>query len=372
MEPDQALNYAYYNTDSPACFTGIKTVYEEALRHCPTLDEEYAEKWMEKQRTYTLCRPTRSRFLRLRTVPTGLNTDWQADLALFNALKDYNDGYVYILVCIDVLSRKLYAEPVKKKDSTHMMPAFDAIFERAGTLPWKIFTDRGGEFESQEMKRYFERKDVLKFAAVTNKVQKASVAERANRTLKDRLYKYFLQNNTLRWVDVLQKIVDAINHSVCRMTGMRPVDVTEENAPELRRRLYPDQRHVAPRRTRFRVGDAVRIVKKKALFTKGLARYSDVIYYIEEVLAHKRPVVYRLRDYFGQSIPGYFYEKELAKTVPFDETTTRIGGIERYRTHNGVREARVHWLNHPTSYDSWIPADQLAGQAPAVDRNIQI
>jgi len=373
MDAEQALNYVYYNTDSPACYSGVDAVFREALVYCPTIKRADVYDWLRRQRTYTLYRPTARKFPRLRTIPTGLNTDWQADLTMFNALKDYNDGYRYILVCVDVLSRMIYAEPVLQKTPAHMQPAFNAIFERAGVVPWKIFTDRGTEFESREMRKYFAKKDILKFAAYTNKVQKAAVAERANRTIKDRLYKYFSEKNTLRWLDVLQKIVDAINYSVCRSTNLRPVDVTEENAPALRRGLYGrNARRYAPDKgARSSEGDAVRIIKKKALFKKGLAPYSDVIYTVGKVLNRRRPVVYRVKDAFDNYLQGYFYEKELVPTAPFNETTTRIRRVIRHRTdRNGRRLALVEWLNHPPTYNSWIDVNDFGEPQPATDQNL--
>ena len=270
MDVEQALNYAYYDVNSPACYSGVQRVYLEALRHCPTINRSDVYDWLRKQRTYTLYRPTVRKFTRLRTVPTGLNTDWQADLTLFNALKDYNDGFKYILVCVDVLSRMVYAEPVREKSAAHMRPAFDAVLERAGVVPWKLFTDRGVEFESREMRKYFYEKDIIKFSAHTNKVQKAAVVERMNRTIKERLYKYFSQRNTLRWLDVLQRMVSAINHSVCRMTGMPPVDVTEENAPGLRNRLYEPLLHAPDEGTRYLEGDTCVSSRRRPYLQRGL------------------------------------------------------------------------------------------------------
>ena len=36
-------------------------------------------------------------------------------------LKKFNDGYAYILVCVDAASRMFYAEPVKTKGSQDML-----------------------------------------------------------------------------------------------------------------------------------------------------------------------------------------------------------------------------------------------------------
>ncbi|KAL3095212.1 hypothetical protein niasHT_020363 [Heterodera trifolii] len=57
----------------------------------------------------------RKRFPRLKTIPSGFHTDWQCDLCIFDQLKEHNDGYKYLLVCIDVLSRMIFSAPAKSK-----------------------------------------------------------------------------------------------------------------------------------------------------------------------------------------------------------------------------------------------------------------
>ena len=43
------------------------------------------------------------------------------------------------------------------------------------------------------------------------------------------MWKYFTAKNTLKYMDVLQKLVYSYNHSRHRSIGMKPVDVTHEN-----------------------------------------------------------------------------------------------------------------------------------------------
>ena len=47
----------------------------------------------------------------------------------------------------------------------------------------------------------------------------AGVVERAIRTIKTRLYKYFTQYDTTKWVDVITKIIDGINASKIELLG---------------------------------------------------------------------------------------------------------------------------------------------------------
>ncbi|KAH7721116.1 CBN-RNR-2 protein [Aphelenchoides avenae] len=209
------------------------------------------------------------------------------------------------------------------------------------------------------MNKYYQRKDILKYEADTHKTLHATMAERANRSLKDRLYKYFSERNTLRWIDVLQSFVDAINRSVCRTTGMRPIDVTEANAGELMNRLYPVGKEPT-KAPRFEVGDFVRVEKRRVLKSskiesKGLATFSDVVYVIDKVF-ERDPPVYKLRDYFNRPQRGYFYEQQLVKVPSFLDNTARVERILRERRRaDGTKEYYVRWMNEGSEYDSWVP-----------------
>ena len=67
----------------------------------------------------------------------------------------------------------------------------------------------------------------------------ASVAERFNRTLKEKMYRYFTAKHTRRYVDVLHDLVHAYNNTYHRSIGTAPVDVTPDNGDAMRERLYP-------------------------------------------------------------------------------------------------------------------------------------
>lgn len=109
----------------------------------------------------------------------------QCDLADFQSISKDNKGNRYLLLAVDVLSRQVFGAPTKSKKSNDMIKAFEDVFAQMPFLPESIYSDRGNEFISKEMKEYFENKGVDKYEAKTSKV-KASVAERAIRTLKSR------------------------------------------------------------------------------------------------------------------------------------------------------------------------------------------
>ena len=341
QELDRVLRDAYYDTGSPAFLAGGEAVYREAFSLDPRVTREQVRNWLAKQLTFTLFADRKQRFKRLRTVPSGLNTDWQADLNDMQRFAYVNDGYGYYLVCIDVLSRMIYAEP----------------------------SDSGLEFESARMRAYFRRKDILKFHSSPVKEIHATVAERANRTIKDRLYKYFSEENTLRWIDVLEDIVDDINNSLCRMTGMKPVDVSEANAPQLQRRLYKrHDEYPQANSPKFEVGDHVRVQEHRAVFEKGWNKYTDKLFRVTAVEEDQGMNLYRLEDTLQRVLPGRFYERELVKAASFNETTTRIADIVRTAAGNPRRRRKpdgegyqqlVRWVGHGPEFNSWVDENVL-------------
>ena len=56
----------------------------------------------------------------------------QADLVDFSLLKSYNDNYKYILVVIDVFSKKAFTAHLKSKSSPDMIEAFERVMPEIG------------------------------------------------------------------------------------------------------------------------------------------------------------------------------------------------------------------------------------------------
>ncbi|KAL3114078.1 hypothetical protein niasHT_018316 [Heterodera trifolii] len=278
----------------------IQKVLTEAKRRNPSITLRDVDHFLHKQRTYTLFKPRKNRFRRLKTVPSGLHTDWQCDLCIMDALKEHNDGFRYILVCIDVLSRKIFtAEAESKKKPVCCPTSFTAM--------------QGLSFRQRKWWDYWKQKEIIKHVMYSPHLH-AGVVERANRTLKERLYKYFSEKNTKRWVDVLDSIVRNLNNSANRTTGLRPTDVNFKNAAALQNRLYK-QGESSRKTPKFKVGDIVRISKEKGEFSKGyFPNFTDELFRISKVNPTDPPS-YRIRDQDGEDIKGIFYEQELVRRL---------------------------------------------------------
>ena len=117
------------------------------------------------------------------------------------------------------------------------------------------------------------RKGIRHFS--TSGDTKASVVECCNRTLKQRLYRYFTVKNTLSFVPVSQSLVKGYNRSYHHSIKMAPDKVTLENSLDVWNQLYGKQDVKHRKRPTLKVGDRVRMNKKNRQFKKGLLTWMD-------------------------------------------------------------------------------------------------
>lgn len=72
-------------------------------------------KQLQKQEAYNLQRPLLRRFRRNKIIVTNTDDQWSADHMDMVKFARYNEGYMYVLVVIDVLSKFLWMRPLKGK-----------------------------------------------------------------------------------------------------------------------------------------------------------------------------------------------------------------------------------------------------------------
>ena len=219
----------------------------------------------------------------------------------------------------------------------------------------KLWTDKGKEFYNKEVKQLLQDQGVDLYS--TENEEKSSVVERWNRTMKERMFKYFSANSTRSYLPILDDLVRQYNttrHSSIKMT---PTDASlKKHEDKVYWNLYGDLPPMqAPR---FRAGEKVRITKKKGVFEKGYTpRWTEEIYEISQVL-NTQPPTYRLKDLNDEEIEGSFYEPELQRT---DQDVFRIEKILRRRMRDGVKEIYVKWRGYPASFNQWIKASDMEG-----------
>lgn len=315
------LHNLYYDVSSPASYGSKESLYYHAIQKHPNITKKIIEDFLEAQNTYSRHKQVKRVFKRNKIIPTGLDSHWQADLCDMKVMRKLNDKQNYILTVVDVLSKYGFAVAIPDKTPSEAWKGFQKIMKRSGRKPWNLMVDKGLEFRG-----VFETsaaENDINLHVSTSPVIKAPNVERFNRILKVRLWKYFTANNTVIYSNVLQPIVNAINQRYCRIIEMKPVDVTFKNENMVWDRLYMSKGKPKVAVFKYKIGDRVRIARKREDFHKGyLPRFSDEIYIITERLA-RDPPVYRIieetksknkrKNRKNQVMKRIFYHQDLVK-----------------------------------------------------------
>ena len=100
---------------------------------------------------------------------------------------------------------------------------------------------------------------------------KASICERLNRTLKNKMWIQFRLQGNYKWLNILPDLISSNNDTKYRTIKMKPKDVTKQNETEILFNVYKNFKVKTLRRNKqkFKIGDKVRTSKFKHVFEKG-------------------------------------------------------------------------------------------------------
>ena len=262
---------------------------------------------MQGKNAHTKYRQSRRHFPRLKVIAYDINEIWSIDLAYVDKLAKYNNGVKYLLVAVDVLSRKLRVEPMRSKTAEETAKTFARMTSM--TKPKKVWSDKGTEFRGA-FKDFCNRKGIETYT--THSEAKSAFAERNIRSLKNIIYKHLENIWSYRYINELQSFVRTINSRVNRMTGMAPNKVAQKHVKRLLS-LTAERSSKLVRTPKFKIGDRVRIAKQDLPFKKGYKQsFTDELFRITSVKTFSPPT-YSLADAEGEDIQGKFYEPELTK-----------------------------------------------------------
>jgi hypothetical protein len=103
----------------------------------------------------------------------------------------------------------------------------------------------------------------IQFQVCRNPDVKCSIVEMVQHTIREKLYKYFNYKNKFRYIDVLPAFVKGYNNTIHRATGMVPFQFIDSDILAIWQRMNKRHRRVRSTKSKFRVGQHVRISKQK-------------------------------------------------------------------------------------------------------------
>ncbi len=299
--------------------------------------------------------PTTTHFQRRKVVANGIDDIWSCDLMDLQDVARENNGYKYTLNIVDVFSKFAWCIPLKSKSANDVLEAFKSVFEDSQRKPNLIWVDKGSEFYNKYLIHYLKRLNISLYSTYSE--SKSVVVERFNRTIKDRLYKYFTAANSYVWTVYLPQLITEYNnkkiHSTIKMT---PYNASKKENEDKLTELYEKKAYpfedIAP--PAFGVGDMTRISKTKGIFEKSYSHnWTLELFSIHKVL-HTVPPTYRIADGLGEVLEGSFYTEELLLAKAYYDVF-KVESIEKTKQIDWVEYAFIKYKGYSQDFNRWVP-----------------
>ena len=206
-----------------------------------------------------------------------LNEIWQIDLFFIKTL-----NIKVVLSVIDIYSRKGWVVSLgRNKRASTALDAFKYAVKNMGALPQVVMMDGGSEFKRSFTDYLKDNKIEIRIAradALANSNIKLSqaIVERFNRTMRDLLASYLIEENkgSLKQID-FDVLSEDYNRRIHRTIQASPNDVVQGNKePKQKMEKY----HIT--KAPFNIGDKVRVLKqsKNAFKQKDKPNYSKDVF----------------------------------------------------------------------------------------------
>jgi len=140
----------YVDLRSPGSFGGIHNLKRYSGR-----SEREVKTLLAGRDRYTLHKPRRISFTRRKTYSKSMADLYQIDLADVSILATFNDGARYLLTCIDVITKRAWAVPVRSKTGRDVANAFEKILIEL--TPNMVQIDKGTEFLNSTFQSMLQR-----------------------------------------------------------------------------------------------------------------------------------------------------------------------------------------------------------------------
>lgn len=304
-----------------------------------------------------------------------------------------DDGYLYILIVVDLATRFVLLRPLKTKLMEEIAQQFVELFMIFG-IPKIIQSDNGSEFANQlitELRQRggFEHRFTTPYHPMAN-----GVVERHVGTVMSVLRKH-LQGNENDWVKYLSLTQLEVNNHEHTLTGSSPfslmfgrsLQIFDDSVPASQRVMnetaiqerfalmhqlvYPS---IAERVREKQVRDSTALNKKRKLvdfpigsfvmvkdtFRKG--KLSPIYEGPYKVIRKTKGGSYSLLDHDNLLLPRNFAPSQLTLVAPqerIDDTSYIIEAILDHRGGAGDYEYLVKWRGFASTENSWISEDNF-------------
>jgi len=211
--------------------------------------------------------------------------DIQIDILDMSRWSRFNKGFKYILVIIDVFTRKGYAYPLKKKAMNYVVEAMEEFFTNE-FVPETIVSDSDASFSGKAFQDLMRKYKIVHRTVTIGDHKALGVIDRFIKTLKKKIILDLERNKTQDWLSRLSGVIKAYNNTPhSGVLELKPKSIA--NNEEKRIQIADLNRLKAEKQVKqlpLRVGDKVRVLVKKEQFQREYDPvYSRDVFIVKKV-----------------------------------------------------------------------------------------
>lgn len=295
-------------------------------------------------------------------------SQFQADLIDVAQLAASNDNVTFLLIIIDVFTRKIWVMPLKRKTGVQTRNALSAwlrAMNSQDSFPKSILTDSGKEFLNAPVRELMRANSVTMMQA--KNINKAAIVERANKSLQIIIYKYLTEKGEAKYIDVLPLLVQTYNKRAHRTLQHFSPNAADDEKNEVKIRSIHLQRYqkinAKRKKTKppFEKGNTVRIKTYATGVSSArrayLQQFKGELFKIINVRLRMPVVMYELRSMNDEeAVEGGFYSNELVRV---QGDIFQVEKILRRRGRGRHEKLFVKWKYFDDKWNSWIKASDV-------------
>jgi len=307
MNFDKLLSDLYYKYKN---YDGVNELYRKAREYNKDIKKEDVSKWLKLQSTHQQTTVKEIKKREFLPIYSESHYAFQIDLTFFPKYKSQNKDNYVLFTAINVNTRYAYAYYAKNKEAETIIEMLNKFKHNALEID-NVTCDYGKEFIDKNVKKWFEENNIDVHYVKDDDHKNLGIINRFHRTLKEKLLKHFIANDTTKWIDIIDEIIKNYNNT--RNRGIENFTPREASKPFIQSYLISKKREITDsinnvdNNETYKVGDKVLILNTNNIFSKMKAKYSDTIYTIIKI--HNNSVDLESSDNIIRNVKKYYIKK---------------------------------------------------------------
>jgi len=208
-------------------FPGQKRLYDIVQKTIPEITKQQIQHYFNTDTATQLTKAQKKQKATGHVVAYHVNELWQMDIFDLTRYQRENDGFRYLLVSVDVFSRKAFVAPIKDKTPVEVRRGFDILIK--DVKPRSILSDHEGSFVSKEFSTYLDKLQIPLNVNAVSDHHALGIIDNFARRIKTILTTMFLKNKNTKWTDDINRIIFQYNTmSNGALDGLSPNDACKK------------------------------------------------------------------------------------------------------------------------------------------------